>query len=132
MIDHSNRVDDRTDSTKPVVMPANARLVRRCAMIKSLESRRLLSTSLLTVLGNHLVNAIGPTIRLTGVNIPSLEWNSARRGKWTAYRAIRESAGILLCTKNPVCSAKSPTTLVGEVLFGQSHLLERLCIGLIG
>jgi hypothetical protein len=46
------------------------------AVVESLESRLLLSSSMLHTVGNHLVNADGDEVRLTGVNIPSLDWSS--------------------------------------------------------
>jgi hypothetical protein len=49
---------------------------RTPAVIESLESRRLLSSSMLHTVGNHLADASGQTMRLTGVNIPSLDWSS--------------------------------------------------------
>jgi hypothetical protein len=49
---------------------------RTPAVIESLESRRLLSSSMLHAVGNHLVDASGQTVRLTGVNIPSLAWSN--------------------------------------------------------
>jgi hypothetical protein len=49
----------------------------RRATIEELESRWLLTSSPLAALGNHLVNASGQTVRLLGVNVPSLEWGNA-------------------------------------------------------
>jgi hypothetical protein len=44
--------------------------------IETLEDRCLLSSSPLTVSGNHLIDPTGHTVRLTGVNNPSLEWSN--------------------------------------------------------
>jgi hypothetical protein len=69
---------------------------RTPAVIESLESRRLLSSSMLHTVGNHLVDASGQTVRLTGVNIPSLAWSNVGEN-------VLQSLGVAVNTWKSNC-----------------------------